>query len=100
MPGLIALAAFGVITIFSGLQLLLRYVHDEREPPIAPTAVPFFGHMIGMSRKKTKYYIELRYVNRTITHSTLPFPAGTNTTYPFILSIYQGRGYTSSILSH
>lgn len=34
--------------------------HDCREPPLAPQSVPLVGHMIGMSRSKFNYYVDLR----------------------------------------
>jgi len=63
MPGLLASAATGAVAVFGLLHLLLHWIHDAREPPVAPTSIPFFGHMIGMARKKNRYYVELRFVN-------------------------------------
>jgi hypothetical protein len=66
MPGLLASAATSAVAIFGFLHLLLNWIHDGREPPIAPASIPFLSHMIGMTRKKTRYYVELRLVNITI----------------------------------
>lgn len=35
--------------------------HDPREPPLAPQSIPFIGHMVGLSRSKFNYYVQLRY---------------------------------------
>lgn len=35
--------------------------HDRREPPLAPQSIPFVGHMLGLSRSKFNYYVDLRY---------------------------------------
>jgi hypothetical protein len=50
------------IAIYVSFQLLLHFTQDKREPPSLATTIPFLSPIIGMSRKKTKYYIELRYV--------------------------------------
>lgn len=34
--------------------------HDPREPPQAPQSVPIVGHLIGLSRSKFNYYVQLR----------------------------------------
>lgn len=62
MPSTLAILATGVIAIYGFLQLLLHYTQDAREPPPIATAFPFFGSMIGLARKKTKFYVELMYV--------------------------------------
>jgi hypothetical protein len=54
--------AGAVIAIYVAFQLLLHFTQDKREPPSLATTIPFLSPIIGMSRKKTKYYIELRYV--------------------------------------
>ncbi|CAN8100028.1 unnamed protein product [Discula destructiva] len=33
--------------------------HDPREPPLAPQSIPVVGHLIGLSRSKFNYYVEL-----------------------------------------
>ncbi|KAI1267189.1 putative cytochrome P450 [Xylariaceae sp. FL1019] len=33
--------------------------HDPREPPLAPQSIPLIGHLIGMSRGKFNYYVDL-----------------------------------------
>lgn len=37
--------------------------HDPREPPMALQSIPIVGHMVGLSRRKFNYYVDLRYVN-------------------------------------
>lgn len=39
--------------------------HDPREPPLAPQSIPFIGHMVGLSRSKFNYYVQLRYAYLT-----------------------------------
>jgi hypothetical protein len=60
MPNILAAALTGAVGIYAFLHFLLRITQDAREPPMAPTAIPFFGHIAGMMTKKTKYYVELR----------------------------------------
>jgi hypothetical protein len=55
----LALLAIGIgyfaFSRFLGTKL------DPREPPLARTAIPYIGHVIGMMRSKFNYYVELRY---------------------------------------
>jgi hypothetical protein len=62
MPDTLATVAISAITLFGLLHLCLRWVHDDKEPPIAPTSIPFIGHLIGLTKKKSRYYVELRLV--------------------------------------
>jgi hypothetical protein len=63
MTDLLTSAAAVAVAIFGLLHLLLHWIHDGREPPIAPTTIPFFGHVIGMTQKKSGYYVKLRLVD-------------------------------------
>ena len=38
---------------------LPRNTHKAQEPPEA-SAFPLFGHLVGLTRKKFNYYVELR----------------------------------------
>ncbi|KAF7950961.1 uncharacterized protein EAE97_002513 [Botrytis byssoidea] len=60
MPSTLAIVATGVIAVYGFLHALLHYTQDESEPPLISTSLPFIGTMIQLSRKKTKFYIELR----------------------------------------
>lgn len=60
MSGTLAAVATGVIAIYGFLYLLLHYTQDAREPPPVSTTLPFIGTMVGLARKKSKYYVELR----------------------------------------
>ncbi|KAJ8069257.1 hypothetical protein OCU04_002921 [Sclerotinia nivalis] len=60
MPSTFALVATAVITIYGSLYVLLHYTQDANEPPPISTSLPFIGTVIQLSRKKTKFYIELR----------------------------------------
>ena len=60
-PAIIAI----VVGILSGLFLLWRKVDvslDSREPPIALSRLPFFGHILGMIRYQLGYFETLRSV--------------------------------------
>ncbi|TVY82184.1 hypothetical protein LSUE1_G005854, partial [Lachnellula suecica] len=36
---------------------------DAREPPLAPQSIPIIGHMVGLSKSKFNYYVNLRLVS-------------------------------------
>ncbi|KAI2769288.1 cytochrome P450 [Daldinia loculata] len=36
-----------------------KFGHDPREPPLAPQSIPIIGHMVGLSRSKFNYYVNL-----------------------------------------
>ena len=54
------LALTGFLTV---AYLITRkmFGHDPREPPLAPQSIPIIGHMMGLSRSKFSYYVDLRY---------------------------------------
>jgi hypothetical protein len=56
----LALIAIGIGTYFA-LSHFLGTNLDAREPPLASTAIPYIGHVIGMMRSKFNYYVKLRY---------------------------------------
>lgn len=56
----------GVVTIAT-VAARKMFSHDPREPPLAPQSIPIIGHMIGLSRSKFNYYVDLRYA-----HSLMP----------------------------
>ena len=64
MSNVIAIFLTGAIAIYGGLQALLHYTQDAKEPRPVYTAIPFLGAMIGLSTKKSKFYVELRYVSQ------------------------------------
>lgn len=57
-----------VLLLFVGAVTLIAIAarrllgHDPREPPLAPQSIPMIGHMVGLSRSKFNYYVDLRYV--------------------------------------
>lgn len=63
MPSSYSIVAGAAVTIYAFLQWLLKYTQDAREPPALATSLPFISPLIGMLRKKTKFYIQLRYEN-------------------------------------
>ena len=51
------------LLLFLGAFFLLYSrlaTQDPREPPEAPTAIPIVGHLIGLTRNKFNYYVQLR----------------------------------------
>jgi hypothetical protein len=70
MPSSALLTVSGLVAGYVFLRFLLSFTHDAKEPPALKTAIPFLSPIIGM-RKKAKFYIDLRYVQRV----RLWFPA-------------------------
>lgn len=62
MTNVIATVATGAIAVYGVLHLFLHYTQDAREPPLVTTLFPFIGTLVGLSRKKNKYYTETRYI--------------------------------------
>ncbi|KAI3394539.1 hypothetical protein diail_2588 [Diaporthe ilicicola] len=54
------LVAFS-ISIFTLFYFVARkmFGHDPREPPLAPQSIPIVGHILGLSRSKFNYYVDL-----------------------------------------
>lgn len=52
--GVLALTLLAVV--IAALQRILRVDHDPREPPLVPTRIPIFGHVIGLYRHGKRYY--------------------------------------------
>ncbi|KAI1506458.1 putative cytochrome P450 [Biscogniauxia marginata] len=48
----------GVITLIY-FATRKMFGHDPREPSLAPQSIPIVGHMIGLSRSKFNYYVDL-----------------------------------------
>jgi len=55
---LIAIVAGATAIIYFATVKLLN--HDPREPPLAPQWLPFIGHLVGLSRRKFNYYVDVR----------------------------------------
>jgi hypothetical protein len=108
MPSTLAVIATGAIAIYGFLYLILHYTQDAKEPPPVSTSFPFIGTMIGLLRKKSKYYVELRYAyavcidlifnvpEADFRNRALMLSTGTSTIYPYTLFAYSGQDYTSS----
>lgn len=58
---LLVLLGVLILTILAAYKMF-GSSHDPQEPPLAPQSIPFIGHLIGLSRSKFNYYVELRYV--------------------------------------
>lgn len=63
-PILLFLISVVTLTYFATRKM---FGHDPREPPLAPQPFPIIGHMIGLSRSKFNYYVDLR-------HAITPVP--------------------------
>jgi hypothetical protein len=60
VPMVFAMAViFGVMAIFSGKEKKEGY--EESEPPVMPSRIPFFGHLVGMLKWQVGYMQILRY---------------------------------------
>ncbi|KAK7752917.1 hypothetical protein SLS62_005076 [Diatrype stigma] len=54
----VLLTITGVVTL-AYLAVRRLFGHDPREPPLAPQSIPIIGHLIGLSRRKFDYYVDL-----------------------------------------
>ena len=58
-------------TLILGFSILVYFLasytlnakQDSREPPRVRARIPFVGHVIGLVRKKFRYYVELRFAS-------------------------------------
>jgi cytochrome P450 len=57
-PALLLFVITGLVTLgyFATRKM---FGHDPREPPLAPSSIPIIGHLVGLSRSKFNYYVEL-----------------------------------------
>jgi hypothetical protein len=103
MPNILAAVAMGAITIYGFLYSTLLYTQDANEPPLVTTAFPFIGSMIGLARKKSKYYVELKYAMQIPScrsgiqriSMVIDTSIGRSTTYPSTRFVCLAPGYTS-----
>ncbi|CAG8958374.1 hypothetical protein HYFRA_00011051 [Hymenoscyphus fraxineus] len=58
MPAIPTALATVAIVIFGSLHLFLHYSQASKEPPLIPTLFPFLGTIVGLTRKKSRYYVE------------------------------------------
>lgn len=57
----VLLVLLGVLTFsYLAARKMFGSSHDPREPPLAPQSIPVVGHLIGLSRSKFNYYVDLR----------------------------------------
>ncbi|KAI1109257.1 cytochrome P450 [Nemania sp. NC0429] len=90
---LLALVAGVVATAY--LVTRKMFGHDRREPPLAPQSVPLIGHMIGMSRSKFNYYVDLsKQVTAPIFTMTLPGQKMYVVTSPDLVQLVQKQHKT------
>ena len=64
VSGVVVVAAAAAMVLYLSLHLVLNITQDKREPPAIATSIPFLSPILGMSCKKSKFYIELRQVAR------------------------------------
>ena len=57
-----------VLGIFSLLKHFLKVKYDPREPPLIPSTLPYFGHLIGLVRKGPRYFENLRLAGHRSCH--------------------------------
>ncbi len=38
----------------------LAVKQDPQEPPLVPSKIPVFGHLVGLVMRKNDYYVDLR----------------------------------------
>jgi hypothetical protein len=59
-----------LLLVVIAANLLLRQCfgvkQDAKEPPFLPQKIPYFGHIIGITRHKTAYYLKLTYFSPTL----------------------------------
>lgn len=58
----LVLLFIGVVTLVT-IAARKLFSHDPREPPLAPQSIPIIGHIVGLSRSKFNYYVDLRYAH-------------------------------------
>lgn len=56
----VLLALLAIVYGILIFEKLLKVTEDAREPPFIPSTVPYFGHIIGLIRFRTRYYAKLR----------------------------------------
>jgi cytochrome P450 len=49
----------GLTLLLAALNYFLVPSYDSREPPLAPSSIPIFGHMLGFMRNSFNYYEKL-----------------------------------------
>ncbi|EPE24916.1 Cytochrome P450 [Glarea lozoyensis ATCC 20868] len=81
MDGIIAktvLGTFvGICTILFVLQKVLIGKQDPREPPLAPTSIPYFEHAFGMLRQKHDYPLSIYRKTKSAPILTMLMPGKT-----------------------
>ena len=55
---------YGLFALVPCFFLLLEYFLgarlDPKEPPLVSSPIPYVGHLIGMTRRRTEYLVDLR----------------------------------------
>lgn len=59
LASLVILSCVLLLSYFA-ISKMFRSGHDSREPPLAPQSIPVIGHLIGLSRSKFNYFVDLR----------------------------------------
>ncbi|TEA15470.1 7-alpha-hydroxycholest-4-en-3-one 12-alpha-hydroxylase [Colletotrichum sidae] len=71
VPVTAMITAVVLIPLAIVLAKLLLPVYDRREPPVMPSTVPFFGHVVSMLRESSDFYQRL-YKKKPLAIYTLP----------------------------
>lgn len=92
------MVASAIAAVYTFLRFLLHYAHNPLEPRPLGTAISIISPIIGMSRKRTNYYVALRYGNdyRAVfrareKNNADNEPIVTDTTFPFIPFVCPAR---------
>jgi hypothetical protein len=72
----IALASFSTFTLATAVIVFAILIAlyfgkdaiDSKEPPLAPTGIPFIGHLIGIIRYQVQYFNILRLARNKLVH--------------------------------
>ena len=51
---------FASLATYLVIAQIISPKYDKTEPPLIPSKIPIFGHLIGLVRKGQSYYTQLR----------------------------------------
>jgi hypothetical protein len=56
----VLLALLAIVYGILIFEKVLKVMQDAKEPPFIPSTIPYFGHIIGLIRFRTRSYANLR----------------------------------------
>ncbi|KAL8705268.1 MAG: hypothetical protein Q9201_001599 [Fulgogasparrea decipioides] len=62
VSGLLVLAI--AVSAWFGWEKLETFSHNAKEPPLIPTKIPWIGHLIGLLRHGSRYYADVRAIDK------------------------------------